>query len=172
MWESRSARLEAQTSDPLTPHPAALRSRSRLQRDTQPSGVKCRPASRCFCYTKVGEEAAGQTGASPEARLLDAPQESKLSLWGGQGPGVKSLMKRIPTQVPSQERISTSGCKGGGRHGPPPAVAFTAFILATWGPRARCSHVSPNGSEERRSEGARQDTRKNSPCRPSLAQAS
>lgn len=41
---------------------------------------------------------------------------------------MRNLMKRILTLVPTQERSVHGGCKGGGRPGPPPAIAFMALI--------------------------------------------
>lgn len=63
MWESRSARLESQTSNLLTPHPAALSLRSQLGHSAEwgEEQGKGRPAcslqaSRCFLSYTGWEE--------------------------------------------------------------------------------------------------------------------
>lgn len=74
----------------------------------------------------------GPTGSTQEAGLLDATRESKLSLWGGRGSGVRKLMKRIPTLDPAQGSIGALGCRGRGRSGPPPAVASWPSSWQAW----------------------------------------
>lgn len=95
MWESRSARLESQTSNLLAPHPAALRLRSQLGHSAEwgeeqgegqagllPPSLPLLPELHW-----VGGETVGLVREHPEAGLLNAPQESKIKAvsLGGSG---------------------------------------------------------------------------------------
>lgn len=117
-------------------------------------------------------------GLSQEARVLDAPQESKLSLWGGGEPGVGNLMKRLPTLVPTQEnqRISLRGrrppwaptsCCTYGLH--PGSPGWSAWLeQREWLQRDLTNHLGSGKGGQRG-----QDRRPGkTPCWPSLAQVS
>lgn len=124
--------------------------------------------------TEVAAEDGVETGTSPRARVLGAPQESNLPLWGGGEPGVGNFMKRLPTLVPTQEN-QRGGCEGGAARAPSsrctsgliPAALVESMAVAE-GVAAARPH-QPTGLGERRSEGARPGK---TPCWPSLAQVS
>lgn len=59
--------------------------------------------------------------------MLTVPQESKLSLWGGRAKCEKPHEEN-PHPGSHAGKISAWGYKGGGRPGPPPAIAFMALI--------------------------------------------
>lgn len=69
--------------------------------------------SSCFLsYAKVGEEAQGRQGAPQEAGLLDAPQESKLSLWSGQGVRCEKPHEENPHSGPHTGKHQCIGVQG------------------------------------------------------------